>query len=85
LPTINPQTGLLGQVPKNEYRINVRKGVTPLAGQQAQIATCNLVISVPAGSELADAPNVRAMLSLLIGSLNQISLEIGNTAVTGVI
>jgi hypothetical protein len=42
-------------------------------------------IEVPAGADAADAANVRAALSLMIGSLNQISASIGDTAVTGVI
>jgi hypothetical protein len=42
-------------------------------------------IAVPAGADSADAANVRAALSLLIGSLNSISASIGDTLVTGVI
>jgi hypothetical protein len=42
-------------------------------------------IEVPAGADTADAPNVRAALSLMVGSLNQISASMGDTAVTGVI
>lgn len=85
LPALNASTGFLPTVPNNVYKILVRKGVTVLAGQSARVATCNLEISVPAGADSADAPNVRAMLSLLIGAINSISASIGDTVVTGVI
>jgi hypothetical protein len=78
-------TGLLLSVPRNVYKIIARKGVTPLTGQASQVALATVEISVPAGADFSDAANVRAMLSLLIGALNQISIGIGDTAVTGVI
>lgn len=85
LPALNSVTGILGNVPRNAYKVIVRKGVTCLTGQIPQVATCNLEIAVPAGADVNDAANVRAMLSLLIGSINSISASIGDTAVTGVI
>jgi hypothetical protein len=33
LPAVDPLTGVLRNVPKNSYKILVRKGVTPLAGK----------------------------------------------------
>jgi len=85
LPAVDPATGVLRSVPNNTYKIGVRKGVTPLSGQASRTAQAWLVIDVPAGADTADAPNVRAMLSLLAGAIAQISAEIGNTAVSGVI
>ncbi|DAD51306.1 TPA_asm: coat protein [ssRNA phage Gephyllon.1_7] len=85
LPALNASTGLLPNVPMNTYKVIVRKGVTPLSGQSTRVAMCNCEISVPAGADVADPANVRAMLSLLIGALNQISASVGDTAVTGVI
>jgi len=85
LPGVNSVTGLLPSVPRNVYKIIARKGVTPLTGQASQVALATVEISVPAGADFSDAANVRAMLSLLIGALNQISIGIGDTAVTGVI
>jgi hypothetical protein len=69
----------------NMYKIIVRKGVTPLTGQAARTMLISCDIAVPAGADSADAANVRAALSLLIGSLNSISASIGDTLVTGVI
>lgn len=85
VPGVNAVTGLLGNVPTNVYKILVRKGVTVVTGQTPRVALATVEISVPAGSDSTDAANVRAMLSLLIGSLNSISASIGDTSVTGVI
>lgn len=85
LPAVDPLTGVLRSVPKNSYKILVRKGVTPLAGQAAQLLLATLTLDVPAGSDIADAANVRAALSLLVGSINSISASIGDTIVSGVI
>ncbi|DAD50353.1 coat protein [ssRNA phage Gerhypos.1_41] len=85
LAPVDPVTGVLRAVPKNTYKILVRKGVTPLAGQTPQTMFGSVELAIPAGADTADAANVRAGISLLIGALNQISASIGDTAVTGVI
>jgi hypothetical protein len=83
---VNQVNGLLpASIPKNVYKVLARKGVTVLAGQIPQTAFATLEISIPAGADTADVPNVRAMLSLLIGAINTISSSIGDTVVTGVI
>lgn len=82
---VNPVTGVLQSVPRNTYKILVRKGVIPLAGQSPVVLNATLAIDVPAGADLADAANIRAAMSLLIGSLNSISASIGDTLITGVI
>lgn len=86
LPTVNPVTGQLTRVPRNTYQtFLVRKGVLPLAGQSYQTAMAKLIIDVPAGSDTADAPNLRAMLSLLIGAATQVSAGAGDTVINGVL
>lgn len=80
----NPVTGLLPSVPKNQYKIIVRKGVTPLTGQPVSIMGVNITIDVPAGSDTADAPNVKACLSAAIGALTQQSAGVGDTVISGV-
>jgi hypothetical protein len=82
---LDPVTGTLRSVPRNSYKIIVRKGVTPLAGQAPVVLNATLQLDIPAGADLADTANVRAAMSLLIGSLNSISASIGDTLVTGVI
>lgn len=85
LSAVDPVTGVLRSVPRNVYTIRVRKGVLPLAGQAAVPMQIVTSIEVPAGADAADPANIRAALSLMIGSLNQISASIGDTVVTGVI
>lgn len=83
LAPVVPGTGLLPSVPKNSWKIIVRKGVTPLAGQPAAVMLVKIEIDVPAGADTADAPNIRAALSAAIGALNQQSAGLGDTMVSG--
>lgn len=85
LPAVDPVTGVLRAVPRNSYKVIVRKGVTPLVGQPAALLNATLQLDIPAGADTADVANIRAALSLLIGSLNQISASMGDTLVSGVI
>jgi hypothetical protein len=80
----NPVTGVVRDVPKNVYKIILRKGVLPLAGQPYQVMLATINMEVPAGSDLADAPNIRAGLSALFGAASQISAGTGDTCTSGV-
>jgi hypothetical protein len=82
LPSLNAN-GVLPNVPVNTYVVNTRKGVTPLAGQAAVLASVRTQFNIPAGADLADPSNLRAMISAHIGALSQMSAEIGETALTG--
>ncbi len=84
LSAVDPVTGVLRSIPRNVYTLRTRKGVVPLAGQAAVPMQIVTTIEVPAGADTADAPNVRACLSLHNGAIAQISASIGDTAVTGV-
>jgi hypothetical protein len=77
--------GVLRNVPMNEYHCIVRKGVTPLAGQAFKNTVLRCQLSVPAGSDTADAVNIRAALSLLFGALSQQSAGIGDTLISGIL
>lgn len=81
----NPTTGLIGGVGRNTWIVIVRKGVTPLAGQPFQTLIARCTIEVPAGSDTADAANIRAALSLMIGSLSQVSAGLGDSVVSGIL
>lgn len=81
----NPVTGVVASVPRNTYKIITRKGVLPLAGQASVAMIVTTTIDVPAGSDLADPANVRACLSLHLGSLSQQSAGIGDTAISGIV
>jgi len=78
LPPVNPVTGQLPAVSNNEYKVITRKGVIPLAGQTPRVMLITTTISVPAGSELNDLPNVAAALSLHLGAVYAQASNIGN-------
>jgi hypothetical protein len=81
----NVNTGVVANVPNNTYKLIVRKGVIPLAGQPSRTAVFTLQMDVPAGADSADSEDIRAALSLLVGSANQVSSGIGDTLVSGIL
>lgn len=80
----NPTTGLIQQVPRNTYKVLTRKGVTPLANQPSTSALMRTEIEIPAGSDVADPSNLRAMISCHIGALSAFAAGLGDTAINGV-
>lgn len=84
LGMVNPVTGKLGNVPNNVYFLIVKKGVLPLAGQAYRTMTIRAAMDIPAGSDLADAPNIKAAVSLFTGLFSQQSAGIGDTLQTGI-
>jgi len=80
----NPTTNVIKYVPFNKFRVLTRKGTIPLAGQAAVVSSVDTVVSVAAGADTADAPNVRAMQSLHYAALNQQSAGIGDTTISGI-
>lgn len=83
LPAPN-SNGQYANIQNNTYRFLVRKGVTPAANNAPRVATVDVTISIPAGSDTYDSANVRALLSAAIGTLNQVSAGVGDTVVTGI-
>jgi hypothetical protein len=81
----NPTTGVVKDVPRNTFKCIVRKGVTPLAGQPFSTMLCTVIMEVPAGSDTADAANVRACISAAFGAVWQQSAGAGDSLVSGVI
>lgn len=84
LKPVNSQN-VLPEVPYNTFKVITRKGVLPLAGQAARNMVITTMIEMPAGSDLADAPNVRAALSLHFGTVWAQSAGVGDTIITGVL
>ena len=62
--------GFIGNIGRNTYTMLVRKGVVPLAGQPYQIALSRTEFEIPAGSELNDQPNLKALASFTGGFLS---------------
>lgn len=74
--------GSLPSVPRNVYKLNVRKGVEVLSGQPRQNMLIEMIWHVPAGADIQDPESMRAALSLLIGILSAESANIGTTTIT---
>lgn len=73
-----------GPVKRNNYDITVRKGVTAVVGLPSNVAIGRIRLEVPAGSDVNDPANLRALCSLMQGALTQLAAELANTLVTGV-
>lgn len=85
LPAPNPVTGRYSQVPVNTYGMLIRKGVRIDANSTQAIARVRVNFDVPAGSDASDAINIRAMISFLVGVLNEESDDLSDTLLTGVL
>lgn len=85
LPQANPVTGVIKSIPNNVYKIIVRKGVNPAVNQNPIVASVNCAISVPAGADTYEPEDIRAMISLAVGALNQVSAGLGDTTVSGIL
>lgn len=81
----NPVTGSLAQQPRNVFKVRVRKGLTPLAGQADQISSIELRIPVPAGADLADPASISAALSCLGGILNTDADQLAQMCQDGIV
>jgi hypothetical protein len=79
----NPTTGVIKDVPMNTWKFRVRKGVLPLAGQPMVVSDMTILWNIPAGSDLASPAELRGMCSMMIGSLWQISSQIGDSVING--
>lgn len=77
--------GVISNIPSNKYKVVTLKSVVPATGQLPRGMVIRTEISVPAGSETYDAPNVKAALSLHIGAIAQLSAGIGDTVLSGVL
>jgi hypothetical protein len=84
LPAANPITGLRGAVPNNQYKLIIRKGGYASADVPVT-AVCRLTIDVPAGMDSYNPDEIRAMVSFLVGILNEESADLADTLLTGVV
>lgn len=85
LPPVNPVTGVLPQVGNNTYSVITRKACVPLTGQAPRIMIIRTEISVPAGCEVNDLPNVAACLSAHLGAIYAEASDIGVLVQDGVL
>jgi hypothetical protein len=85
LPSPNPVTGRYGAIPKNTFGLIIRKGVNYAANQAPDIATVRCEFSIPAGSDSYDSVNLKAMVSFLVGLLNEESNDLAESLITGIV
>lgn len=85
LPQANPVTGLLKSVPVNQYKLVTRKGAQPSANQVNLVPRVTTTIEVPAGVDTYEPEEIRAMLSLHIGTLSANAAGIGDSCISGII
>lgn len=76
-------SGVVRNVQLNTYEITYRKGLTPLAGQASKTSIWKLQMPIPAGADLADVPNIKAMTSCFGGLIYQLGDELADMFVTG--
>jgi hypothetical protein len=84
-PVTLSSAGVLPSVPRNTHIARTRKGVIVVVGQNPQVMLIETKISLPAGADVNDAPNVKAGLSAHIGMLKQLDNEWGDTVLNGVL
>lgn len=84
LPPKNPVNGSYGNVPLNKTEFLFRKGLYIDSTSTVRVGNVRVSLELPAGSEQFDAVNVRALLSMAIGTLNEESADIGDSAVAGI-
>jgi len=75
--------GVIRQVAFNTYEYLMRRGFIPLAGQAVRVANWRTQMPVLAGSDTADAQNIRAAVSSYIGGLNQQASGLAESMITG--
>jgi hypothetical protein len=84
-PVPNPVTGVMANSPRNVYSVIVRKGALPGPSQNPQTMVLRCDLSVVAGADLQEPEDIRAALSLLIGSMSQQSAGLGDTLINGLL
>lgn len=85
LPSVNPVTGVVKEVPINTYKFITRKGAVPAVNQQCQVARITTVIDCPAGVDTYEPEEIRALISAHFGALWSQASGIADTVLTGVL
>lgn len=85
LSLVNPATGRLTSIPRNVWKMVVSKGALPLAGQAPVPIIFRGEWSVPAGVDLADPNEIRAMMSFIGGLFSAQANGIAASLIDGII
>jgi len=85
LPQINPVTGVIKNIPMNQYKLITRKGAQPAVNQMIMVARITTIIEVPAGSDTYEPEELRALISAHFGTGWAQASGIADTVITGVL
>lgn len=85
LPTVNPVTGVIKNIPMNQYKLITRKGAQPAANQAILVARMTTILEIPAGSDTYEPEELRALISAHAGTLWNQASGIADTVITGVL
>lgn len=85
LPAANPVTGVIKNIPNNVWKLITRKGAAPSASQQNIPMRVTTTIEVPAGVDVYEPEEIKAMLSLHFGVAWAQSSGIGDSVISGVL
>jgi len=77
--------GIVYSPGRNRHRIATLKGMAAIASFPSIPGIAETFIAVPAGAEEGDPNNIRAMISVHIGVLQQYSAALGDQVVSGVV
>lgn len=81
-PVVSLNGVIVGTVPLNVYEVWVHKGMY-VAGTNVRTGFIHARFGIPAGADLVDPANVRAMHSYFIGSLSNQSSGWGDSTIQG--
>jgi hypothetical protein len=84
LPARNPVNGSYGSIPRNKFEMLFVKGVKVDTAGLVVPMDVRITATTPAGAELNDAANIRALWSFIIGLLTEESADIGDSHISGV-
>lgn len=85
LPQANPVTGIVKNTPVNSYKLITRKGVSPAANQAAMVARITTTIEVPAGADVFEPEDLKAMISLHFGVGSAQASGIADSILSGIL
>lgn len=84
LPAKNPVTGAYGNVPLNRVELLFRKGMEIDSNSTIRVGNIRVIAEIPAGAELNDPANIRALCSFAFGLLVEESADYGDSLIAGV-
>jgi len=84
LPARNPVNGAYGNVPMNKVEILCRKGMFIDTDNTVRVGNLRIIAEIPAGAELNDSANIRALCSFAIGLLTEESADYGDSLIAGI-